>query len=278
MKFGLALPYNISSSLPELAQNAEAAGWDGIFLGDAIWCEDPMISLAAAAVVTRSIRLGTMLIPVPLRSPWKISSEAAALDRLSNGRFILGLGTGAVWMGWNNFPDVTTQTKTRGEMLDECIDILTLLDQRQPFDYDGRHYHLKLSTLDPMHYPPAPVQQPRVPLWVPLVLPGEKSMQRALKCDGVFVERINAQKQPVEVTPQDICALKAHVLANRTLTRPFEIVVSGQSADLEAGQCRQQTAAWQEAGATWWVEALWGAPPATVLEIIRKGPDRLKSD
>ena len=99
MKFGIALPYVDARTTADLARLAEDAGWDGVFMGDAIWCTDPLIALTAAAMVTSRIRLGVMVIPVPLRKPWKIASEAAALDNLSNGRLILGLGTGAVYMG-----------------------------------------------------------------------------------------------------------------------------------------------------------------------------------
>ena len=56
-----------------------------------------MIALAAAAMTTRRIRLGTMVVPAPIRRPWKVASESVAVDRLSNGRLTLGLGTGAVW-------------------------------------------------------------------------------------------------------------------------------------------------------------------------------------
>ena len=69
MKIGLALPYTGARNVARWAKLAEDAGWDGCFLGDAIWCEDPMISLAAAAIITQRICLGTMLIPVPLRRP-----------------------------------------------------------------------------------------------------------------------------------------------------------------------------------------------------------------
>ncbi len=140
MKFGLALPYNITTAVPRLAQEAEAAGWDGLFLGDAIWLEDPLIALTAAAMRTSRIRLGTLVIPTPLRRPWKIASEAVALDHLSDGRLILGLGAGAVWMGWHAFPDTVTETRARAQMLDETIDILTLLFAGKPFDYTGQPF------------------------------------------------------------------------------------------------------------------------------------------
>ena len=57
----------------------------------------------------------------------------------------MGLGAGAAWMGRQVFPDEVTDAKSRAEMLDETIDILSLFDQRKQFDYDGKYYHLKLT-------------------------------------------------------------------------------------------------------------------------------------
>jgi alkanesulfonate monooxygenase SsuD/methylene tetrahydromethanopterin reductase-like flavin-dependent oxidoreductase (luciferase family) len=155
MKSGIALPYISAKSAAALARQAEDAGWDGCYMGDAIWCEDPMIALTAAAAATSQIRLGTMITPAPLRHPWKIASESIALERFSGGRFTLGLGPGAVFMGWHAFPDSPTDARTRAEMLEETIDILAQLFRREPFDYDGKHFRLKLTTLDTQYYPPA---------------------------------------------------------------------------------------------------------------------------
>lgn len=275
MKFGLASPYNETCKVAELAQLAEETGWDGFFLGDAIWCEDPMIALAAAAMTTRRIRLGTMVIPVPLRRPWKIASESLALDRLSSGRLILGLGTGAVWMGWHAFPDEVTHGKARAEMLDETIDILTLLYQRKPFDYEGKHYHLKLTTMDVMYYPSKPIQEPRIPLWIPLIWPHKKSMQRALKCDGLLPEKYGPDGQPAEITPDDVREIAAFVHANRTLTTPFDIVMQGKTDGVDRARQQDQLWPWQEAGATWWIEGLWDEPEEAVVARIRQGPPQV---
>jgi hypothetical protein len=275
LKFGLVLPYGTARVVAQLSQLAEQAGWDGCFLGDAIWCEDPMIALAAAAMTTQRIRLGTMVIPMPLRRPWKLASESVALDRLSDGRLILGLGAGAVWMGWQSFPDEVTDPKARAEMLDESIDILTLLYQRKQFDYAGKHYHLKLTLMEEQHYPPKPVQQPRIPLWVVGIWPRKKSMQRVLKCDGVLAEKMSQDGKGEEVTPADIGAMKAYVDANRTLTTPFDIVVSGKTADLDRTQLQEKLLPWLEAGVTWWVEGLWGESEEQVTERIRRGPPQL---
>ncbi len=272
LKFGLAIPYGSARNAARMAQLAEQAGWAGLFLGDAIWCEDPMIALAAAGMVTERIRLGIMVIPAPLRRPWKIASEALALDRLSNGRMLLGLGAGAVWMGWHAFPDAVQDAKIRGEMLDETIDIITLLFNRVQADYAGKHFSLKLTHLDMAHYPPAPVQQPRIPIWVPGLWPSKKSLSHVLKADGVLPEKFSASGKVEELTPADVRAINDYVAEHRELTTPFDIVVTGQVGDLSRMEQQDKLSGWQEAGTTWWVESMWSLSEEQVQERIAQGP------
>jgi len=267
MKFGLAFPYNEVSSAAAWANAAEQAGWDGVFMGDAIWCQDPMLTLAAAATATARLQLGTMITPAPIRRPWKIASEAIALDHLSDGRFILGVGTGAAWMGWYAFPDEKADPKTRAGMLDETLDILRLLFQGKPFDYAGEHYHLELTKLNEVFYPPKPVRKPSIPLWTPAIWPRKSSMQRALKCDGVIPEKRDAEGNPADLTPEDIAGIKAFADQNREPSTPFDIVITHKFDTLEGS-----FAQWQEAGATWLVEELYDASKEEVLAKIWQGP------
>jgi alkanesulfonate monooxygenase SsuD/methylene tetrahydromethanopterin reductase-like flavin-dependent oxidoreductase (luciferase family) len=195
-----------------------------------------------------------------------------ALDHLSDGRLILGLGAGAIWMGWQAFPDEVTETRPRAEMLDESIDILDLLYRRKPFDYDGKHYHLKLSLLDEQYYPPRPLQQPRIPLWCVGIWPRMKSMRRVLKCDGLLVQKMNAAGQFETLTPEDIRAIKAYIDANRSLTSPFDIVVEGKTGDLAPAQQQEHLATWAAAGASWWIEGLWECSEAQAGARICQGP------
>src|SRR6266849_5046198 len=108
MRYSLGLPNMCPGgdfgALVELAVQAEAAGWDGIFLEDYIthWSArdaptcDPWIVLAAISQRTQRVRLGTSVTPLSRRRPWKLAREAVTLDHLSNGRFILGVGLGDV--------------------------------------------------------------------------------------------------------------------------------------------------------------------------------------
>src|SRR5579884_3475689 len=103
MHHGFVLPQGDAREAAELAREAEAAGWDAFFVWDPVWGVDPWVALAAAAMVTGRIRLGTMLTPVSRRRPWKLASETATLDRLSNGRVILAVGLGAIDTGFAAF-------------------------------------------------------------------------------------------------------------------------------------------------------------------------------
>jgi alkanesulfonate monooxygenase SsuD/methylene tetrahydromethanopterin reductase-like flavin-dependent oxidoreductase (luciferase family) len=275
MKFGLVLPYAGARHDADLARLAEDAGWDGVFLGDAIWCVDPMIVMTAAAMVTSRVRLGTLVTPMPIRIPWKLASESAALDNLSNGRLILGLGTGAVWMGWQCFPDEVTNTKARAEMLDEGIDILTLLFQGKQFDYNGKHYHVRLTQMEERHFPPPPFQKPRIPLWGVGVWPRRKSMLRTMKCDGVIPNKMDPQGKFEDLTPADVREMKAFIAANRTLTTPFDIVVEGMTAGFSHQQVQDKVGPWIEAGATWWIEGLASLSDDDAVAHIHQGPPHL---
>jgi len=246
------------------AQLAEETGWDGVFIGDAIWCGAPKVALSAAAMVTSRICLGTMVIPAPLRKPWEVAKKSPALDNLSGGRAILGLGAGAVWMGWQGFPDEVTDTRTRAEMLDESIDILILLFRRKMFDYDGKHCHVKLPLVDEMYYLLVLVQQPRIPLWCVGAWPRMKSMKRVLKCYGLWLNKMDENGKFVDLQPDDIRQMKAYFDANRTLTTSFDIVDEGSTAALDQPQTREKIKLW--------IEGSWGDTGEKVLERIRQRP------
>jgi hypothetical protein len=175
-------------------------------------------------------------------------------------------------MGWQSFPSEVTDTRARAEMLDEAIDIIPRMHQREQFDYEGKHYQVKLSLMDPMHYPPPAVQKPHVPIWVPGVWPRMKSMRRLLKCDGLLPMKMNPEGKFEEITPADVAAMKAYIDANRTLETPFNIVVEGKTASLSVSEKQETLARWTLAGITWWIESLWGKSEEETLAVIEQGP------
>lgn len=271
MKYGFVLPRGDARTAADFARAAEESGWDGFFVWEPVWGVDAWVSLAAAAMVTSRIRLGTMITPVSRMRPWKLASETATLDNLSGGRVILSVGLGAVDTGFTQFGEVTDR-KTRAELLDEGLDILTGLWRGQPFEYHGKHYQVKPTEFI---LPPPPVQQPRIPIWVVGAYPSAKSMGRALRYDGLLPAMLGPDgkilMQPL--TPEQLTNIRAEVVKQRPDGSPYDIVVEGTTSgeDQAAGAARMQK--WQAAGATWWIEALWEAPAQEdVLRRIKQGP------
>jgi alkanesulfonate monooxygenase SsuD/methylene tetrahydromethanopterin reductase-like flavin-dependent oxidoreductase (luciferase family) len=272
MQYGFVFPRGDARSIAELSYEAEQAGWDGVFVWEPVWGIDAWVALTAAAMRTQRVRLGTLLSPLSRMRPWKLASETATLDNLSQGRVILSVGLGAIDTGFAEFGEVTAR-KVRAELLDEGLEILTGLWRGQPFEYHGKHYQVQPTAFYP---PPPPVQQPRIPIWVVGAWPRPKSMARALKYDGLLPAKMEAG-QFVDFTPADLSEMKAHVEARRQAQTPFDIVVEGTTPGENPDQGCEIVAKWAEAGATWWIEALWETPEEErVRTRLLQGPPRLQ--
>ncbi len=272
MKYGFVIPSGDARTVANLAKTAESAGWDAIFVWEPVWGIDAWISLTAAAMQTERIRLGTMITPLSRMRPWKLASETATLDNLSNGRVILSVGLGAVDTGFTAFGEVTDR-KTRAELLDEGLDILTGLWRGQPFSYSGKHYQIEECDFFP---PPPPVQQPRIPIWVVGAWNWPKSMARVLRYDGLLPNTLDANKQIQPLTPELVAEMSAFVAAKKP-NEPFDIVVEGETPGDKPEDAASKVRPFAEAGATWWLEASWHAPRNVdgekwVAKRIAQGP------
>jgi hypothetical protein len=162
--------------------------------------------------------------------------------------------------------------------LDEGLDILTGLWRGQPFSYEGKHYHIKPTQFFP---PPTPVQQPRIPIWVVGAWRREKSMQRALRYDGLLPNVIGDDGQIRPMTPDDVMAMREYVATHRHTTTPFDIVAEGRTPGDDRAAAISIVQPWIDAGATWWIEAMWGTPDQPtdldgVQHRIRQGPPRVE--
>jgi hypothetical protein len=273
MKFGFVLPKGDARIAAEFARLAEHSGWDGFFVWEPVWGIDAWVSLTAAAMVTEHIRLGTMLSPLSRMRPWKLASETATLDNLSNGRVILSVGLGAVETGFEDFGEITSR-KIRAELLDEGLEILTSLWAGEPFHYVGKHYQVEI-TEDTFRPPPPPLQKPRIPIWVVGAWPSMKSMQRALRYDGLLPAVLGEDgKVRLEmITPSEILTMKRFIADHRDQDTPFEIVIEGQTPGDDLPKAREMINHYREVGVTWWIEALWSVQEnEKLLTRIQQGP------
>jgi alkanesulfonate monooxygenase SsuD/methylene tetrahydromethanopterin reductase-like flavin-dependent oxidoreductase (luciferase family) len=286
MRFGLNLanggPYADPRTLGELAALAEQSGWDGVFLEDYLVYQnqtgtptyDPWVCLAAMAMRTERIRLGTTVTPLPRRRVAKLAAEAVTLDHLSGGRLTLGLGLGDAWdVALANLGE-QTDTRTRAAMLDEGLDVLVGLWSGEPFSYAGRFFHVANMTLHPR-----PVQTPRIPIWIGGQYPKSGPVHRAARWDGsclfISTNYTEASITQRDWTPADVHTFLATVADLRPAgAGPFDLVTGGRARESDWDAERALIATLAEAGATWWIE--WIAPTdrRTAEAAIARGPLR----
>lgn len=268
LKYGFVFPGQDVKQALECAELAEAHGWDGFFVWDSVWALDPWAQLAAIAVRTKRIRLGTMITPVSRQRPWTLAGQTVTVDHLSDGRLILPVGLGALDTGFANFGEQTDR-KIRAELLDEGLEIITGLWKGQPFNYKGKHYQIKeLSFMSP----PPPVQQPRIPIWVVGAWPREKSMGRVVKYDGILPNKLDEQGKHGAYNADDLRAIKTYVTEHRKLDTPFDIVCEGTTP-----KDQKNLEAFADAGMTWWIESMWEAPNglADLKARLKDGPPKI---
>lgn len=278
MQYGFIIPGGDLHTILEMTGEAEEAGWDGVFYWDGISIPgagpmyDPWVVLAAMALRTTRARIGAILTPVSRRRPWKLARETVSVDHLSQGRLVIPVGLGALEDGGFAKVGEPTDRKTRAQLLDEGLEILTGLWSGQPFSFHGEHYHL-----DEMTFMPPPVQQPRIPIWVAGAWPREKSMRRVLRYDGLLPNKLDDNGAQTNITPDDIRAMKAYIDEHRTLSAPFDIVCEGETPGDQPAQAAAQVRPFAAAGATWWTEARWGNHPIDEVRTrIKQGPPRIE--
>lgn len=180
MKFGIVMfVTEYSIGVGELAVAVEERGFESIFLPEhshipvartSPWpggpelprhylhTLDPFIGLATAAAVTTRLNIGTGVCLVVQRDPIDLAKQVSTLDRVSNGRFLFGIGG-----GWNReeMANHGTNPAKRFDIMRERIEAM-----REIWANDEAEYHGKHVDFDPIWQWPKPVQQPHPPVLV----------------------------------------------------------------------------------------------------------------
>ncbi|MEX2205741.1 MAG: LLM class F420-dependent oxidoreductase [Myxococcota bacterium] len=180
MKYGLTIfPTDYSIQAPQLAREAEARGFESLWFPEhshipakreSPWpggpelpkmyydVMEPFAALAAAAAVTTTLKLATGICLVVQRDPIQLAKCVATLDRVSNGRFLFGIGA-----GWNaeEMRNHGTDAKTRIALMRERV-----LAMKEIWTKSKAEYHGKRVDFDPIMTWPKPVQKPHPPIHV----------------------------------------------------------------------------------------------------------------
>jgi alkanesulfonate monooxygenase SsuD/methylene tetrahydromethanopterin reductase-like flavin-dependent oxidoreductase (luciferase family) len=242
--------------LAEVAQAADAGGWDGVFIWDHIAIApavaDATVALAAIATATSRVRLGPMVMPLARRRVQKVARELASLDILSNGRVVLGVGLGVPTDAeYESFGEDGSDVG-RARRLDESLEVLRALWAGESVDFDGRHLHVHVGAFAPRR---------GIPIWVAAEWPAQASgpIRRAARADGIFP----IPQNPMEdfITADDVPAIRAAIGRDEG----FDVVVNGGP--------RADPAEFAAAGVTWWIETYFTRDDA--LRRAKEGPPHL---
>jgi alkanesulfonate monooxygenase SsuD/methylene tetrahydromethanopterin reductase-like flavin-dependent oxidoreductase (luciferase family) len=274
VKFGFVLPGGSPTEQLEQAILAEAAGWDGLFVWEGAYGVDAWSLLSAIATRTSRIALGTMLTPLPWRRPWKVASQAATLDDLSDGRAILAVGLGWADSGIGDRRDAATLA-ARASLLDEGLDVIDAL-WRGDLRHRGPRYELDIAPGHVLELTPA--RTPRVPIWVVGAWPRPKSMRRVLRCDGILPV-LSKPGEHAALSPDDVRDIVAWLAEHGASSR--DVVIEGATSSRDDQAAIATVEPWAEAGATWWLDARWKLPHHSdermqqVRRRLRAGPPEL---
>jgi probable F420-dependent oxidoreductase len=209
VKFGVAIfPTDYAISMTELAPAAEQLGFESLWVAEHshiptsretpwpaggelpkhYWhTMDPFVALTAAALASKTIRVGTGICLLVERDPIHTAKEAASVDLVSNGRFIFGIGG-----GWNReeMADHGTEFSSRWKLLRERAEAIKAM-----WTDDVAEYHGEMVDFGPMWSWPKPVQKPHPPVILggsgPMIL--ERVVRYAdgwMPNRGAVVERI----------------------------------------------------------------------------------------
>jgi probable F420-dependent oxidoreductase len=294
MKFSLGYPllhhpaddaFSSPDFLAEFARVAEEHGYDSVNLtehpipGDR-WLGagghhalDPFVGLAFAAAATHHIRLLTNLTVLPYRNPFLLAKSVASLDRVSNGRVILGVGTGYLKP---EFFALGVDFEERNELFDEAIEVCRLVWTGDSITYTGRHFSARGNSAQP-----TPVQDP-LPIWIGGN--ARRTRERVARVAQGWMPMWNppefapTRRSPVLADLEDLRRMLAdlhRLRAEAGRDDPLDVMFMAMDSalpgtpDWEPRRHRDAIRAQAELGVTWQQVTAVGDTPQVALDMVR---------
>ncbi|PSN82306.1 hypothetical protein B9Q02_11855 [Candidatus Marsarchaeota G1 archaeon BE_D] len=192
VSFGVSLPQQRVDfdTVKEVALICEKLGYDSIWCYDHFFPYDGsdrqqsffecLSTLSALSVITKKIRLGSLVLCNEFRNPALVSKITSQIDVMSKGRLILGIGAGWFKEEFDTYGYPFSDVKTRIERLEEAIQIIKLMWTKDVVNFSGKHYKIKGAINEPK-----PIQKPHPPIWI------GGSLERILKIAAKYADGWN---------------------------------------------------------------------------------------
>lgn len=238
MKFVISMAFNRVDEILQLAQAADASGWDAITFsdhtvhpetittpypytetGERRWqafteWPDPWVIIGACAAVTRRIRFTNNVFVLPIRNPFQVAKAVGTAAVLSNNRVTLTIG-----VGWSKdeYLLMGQDFHTRGKRCDEMIEILKLLWRGDMVEYHGKYYDFDRLEMNPA--PTAPV-----PIWVGGI--SDAAHRRAATLGDGWLSDL----QPSDEIIETVSKIKSYRADAGLGDKPFDVMASASDA------------------------------------------------
>ena len=255
-----------------MAERAEEAGLDSVWVGDSLTSTprlEPLATLAAVASRTRRVRLGTSILLAALRHPVLLAQTIGTVDLISQGRTVLAVATGGALRGAqrSEWQAAGVDPATRAGRLEELLEITKRLTAGDEVTFRGRHFHLESVRVEPGHSQPG---------GVPILLGchwqagQERQFQRAARLADGFISASDPPDQYAQTADRvrhyarqegkDFDTMEAAVYLTVNIQRNEE--KAAEEADRFLMMCY---------GTNFWGD-MWGpfGPPARIVERIKE--------
>ena len=194
IEFGVSLsePYD-AASLIEISKHIEGLGFESLWLTENVYSGvtalETLIALGVIATSTQRVRFGPAVLIMPLRNPVALAHATVTLDRLSGGRFVLGVGAGGESKA--TFDAYAVPMNERGRRCDEMLELMVKLWTGESVSHHGRFW-----SLDGYGIGARSIQHPHPPIWLAGAR-AETVLKRAARwADGFYPSRVS----PSELT------------------------------------------------------------------------------
>ncbi|MEM2876024.1 MAG: LLM class flavin-dependent oxidoreductase [Candidatus Bathyarchaeia archaeon] len=208
--------------LEHTTKRAEELGFNTVFYPDHFMLpsNNTLLScwsvLSALAKITKTLRLCSLVTPIPLYPIYLISKNVITVDNISKGRCMFGVGAGWYTREFKAYNVPFLTLKERTEALEEAIQIFKLLCKSEDLiSFEGKHYKI-----DEAMFYPKPIQKPHPPIWT-----GGTS-NRILSITAKHAQGWIPYEQPLDVMEEKVRKLREMLIKNGRREDDIEVGMS----------------------------------------------------
>ena len=189
----------------EIARRAERLGYASLQIDDHIGSQlAPMPACVAAAAATDTLKIGTLVAGNDFRNPVVLAKEAATIDLLSDGRFLLGIGAGWLRSDYRAAGIEQADARTRIARLAETVKICRGIWTGGPFSFDGEHYRISEAT-----------GYPKPPSSIPILIGGGGKEVLSLAAREADIVGVNPKIVARNINPRSMATAAAEAVDER---------------------------------------------------------------